>query len=79
MVVRCDADGCGKASTRRVARDVHGRATLSVVTGTTAQAVAAAQGHALRSLLTTWNAPGPADQAETGTSDGAAAPSDENG
>src|SRR5213080_3024008 len=32
--------------------------------------------HSIRSTL---NAPGPADQAETGTSDGAVAPSDENG
>jgi hypothetical protein len=53
------------------------RATVSVVSGMTAQAVAAVQGHAVRSLLTTSNAPGPADHAETETSDGAAALSDE--
>jgi hypothetical protein len=55
------------------------RATVSMVSGMTAQAVAAAQGHALRSLLTTLNAPGPADQAETAKSEGAAALTEENG
>jgi hypothetical protein len=53
------------------------RATVSVVSGMAAQAVAAAQGHSLRSLLTTLTAPGSADQAETAKSEGAAAPTEE--
>jgi hypothetical protein len=54
------------------------RLRVSVVSGTTAQAVAAAQGHALRSLVASLDVPGPADQAETGDAKGSHGPDRRN-
>jgi hypothetical protein len=55
------------------------RARVTVVKGVTAQAVAAAQGRALRSLLATLGAPGPAGQVDIENADGSAAQAEETG
>jgi hypothetical protein len=55
------------------------RVRLSVVSGTTAQAVAVARGHALRSLVASLDVPGPADRAETGVAEDVVAPIKEIG
>jgi hypothetical protein len=65
--------------TRRPAQTLVVRARVTVVNGATGQAVATAQGQALRSLLAALSTAGSTDQTEPKKAEGAAAQREEIG